>query len=414
MNISTVTNRLLDAIREFEIIDCHEHLGPETRRLERPVDLFTLFSHYTHGDLRVAGMSEEDYQALFDQKIPLERRWMLFKPYWERIRWTSYARAALIAAEKFYGYSDINDQTYQPLSEAIQKANQPGIYQRVLGDACKIRTALTLCGETDLGTPLLTPLMPLVFRDEVGSWDKLSHPRFAPGATIRCMDDYLDAMREYVLRVKKQGAVGLKMHSCPFQTPDRKEAINTFEQLRSGRLAGLPPLPETNPFLDYLVDQMIAFAGEQQLVVAVHTGYWGDFRMLDPLHIIPIIQRHPTVRFDVYHLGFPWVREALMMGKGFPNVWLNLCWTHIISQRMVVSALDEAIDLLPTNKLLAFGGDYHIPVEKVYEHLVMAQENIALVLAKRVVGHQMTENQALELAHRWFWDNPVELYHLDV
>ena len=427
METTTVKNHLLDAIRKFEIIDCHEHLGPEKWRLEQSVDVFTLFSHYTRLDLLGAGISNEVYQALFDQKIPLERRWVLFKPYWERIRWTSFARSALIAAQKFYGFSDINEITYQPLSEAIQKANQPGIYQRVLGDACKIRTALTQCGQTDLGTPLLTPLMPMFLREELGTWDKLSHPSFTPGASIHSLDDYLDALRHYVLRVKSEGAVGLKMASSPYQNPDRREAINSFENMRSGALDQLSsPLERkpiidyvvhnmiafAGPFIDYVVDQMIAFAGQQDLVVAVHTGYAGDFRILDPLHMIPLLQRHPTVRFDIYHLGFPWIRQALMLGKGFHNVWLNLCWTHIISQRMVVSALDEAIDLIPSNKLLAFGGDYGIPVEKVYGHLVMAQEDIAEVLARRVTEKQMTETQALDIAHRWFWENPVELYKL--
>jgi predicted TIM-barrel fold metal-dependent hydrolase len=409
----TIKNYLLDAIRNFEIIDCHEHLGPEKWRLEKIVDVFTLFSHYTRRTLLLAGLPalyDRDY--IFDPKIPLEKRWELFKPYWERIRWTSFARSALIAAEKFYGFSDINDHTYQPLSEAIRKANQPGIYQRVLGDACKIRTALTQCQQTNLGTPLLTPVMDLFFRQEMGTWDTLSHPSFAPEAIIRSMDDYLDALRQYILRVKSEGAVGLKMASSPYQIPDRREAINTFESLRSGVVDHLSVPPERNPFIDYVVDQMIAFAGQQDLVVAVHTGYWDDFRLLDPLHMIPLLQRHPTVHFDIYHLGFPWVREALMLGKGFINVWLNLCWTHIISQRVVVSALDEAIDLVPINKLLAFGGDYGLPVEKVYGHLVMAQEDIAEVLARRVAEKQMTETQAIDLAHRLFWENPVELYQL--
>ncbi|HOM73373.1 MAG TPA: amidohydrolase family protein, partial [Armatimonadota bacterium] len=110
----------------------------------------------------------------------------------------------------------------------------------------------------------------------------------------------------------------------------------------------------------------------------------------------------------------PWIREALMLGKGFPNVWLNLCWTHIISQKMATSAINEAIDLIPANKMLAFGGDYHIPVEKVYGHLVMAREDIAKALAERVAEKQMTESQAIDLAHKWFWDNPVELYRLKV
>ena len=118
------------------------------------------------------------------------------------------------------------------------------------------------------------------------------------------------------------------------------------------------------------------------------------------------------MRFDLYHLGYPWVQESLMLGKGFPNVWLNFCWTHIISQRFAMDALDEAIDLIPMNKLIGFGGDYYLPVEKVYGHLTMAREDIARVLAARIERGQFTEDQALGLAHKWLRDNPAELYRL--
>jgi len=408
-NPSQLEKGLIEAMEGWEIIDCHEHLGPEKHRVEAQVDVFTLFSHYTQGDLAVAGMSDAERQSLFDRAIPLERRWQRLKPYLERIRWGSYARAAFIAAEKFYGFDDINDQTYQPLSEAMQKANTPGIYDRVLRQACKIRTALTQCGCTDLGTDLLTPVMPLVYGLE--TWKDLASPPFDPQVSVRSLDDYIDAVRRYVLRVKGEGAVGLKMMSNPYGQPSRRDALGAFEALQAGREEALA-IP--NPLRDYVVDQTIAFAAEQDMVICVHTGYWGDFRTLDPLHMIPILQRHPAARFDIYHLGYPWVRQALMLGKGFANVWLNLCWTHVISQRFAMDGLDEAIDLIPSNKILAFGGDYGSPVEKVYGHLVMAREDIARVLAGRIERGRLTESQALELARKWFWDNPIELYRLAV
>lgn len=413
--VTELEKKLVEGMEEFEIIDCHEHLGPEKERVESPVDLFTLFSHYTHWDLVAAGMTEVDYQSLFNQNIPLECRWELFAPYWERIRWGSYARAALLAAEKFYGFEDINDRTYESLSNAVQEANKLGIYERVLRKGCRIHTALTQCGSTKLDTPLLTPLMPIACETETAlleTWDTLSHPPFDPDATVQSLDDYLDALRGYVVRVKTEGAVGLKMISNPYNKPIRKEAVNAFECLRKGSESRLV---KPNPLRDYVIDQIISFATKQDLVIAVHTGYWGDFRELDPLHMIPIIQRHPKARFDIYHLGYPWMRETLMLGKNFSNVWLNFCWTHIISQRFATAALDEAIDLIPMNKLLAFGGDYKSSaVEKVYGHLVMARENIARVLAKRIIEKQMTETQALAVAQKWFWGNPKELYRLEL
>ena len=73
---------------------------------------------------------------------------------------------------------------------------------------------------------------------------------------------------------------------------------------------------------------------------------------------------------------------------------------------------DEWLDLVPINKIIAFGGDYCKPVEKVYGHLVMAREDIARVLAARVAEGLMTETQAVAIAHKWFFENPSELYRL--
>jgi predicted TIM-barrel fold metal-dependent hydrolase len=357
------------------------------------------------------------YQSLFKQDIPLEQRWATFAPFWELIRHTSYSRSVLISARRFFGVSDINDGNYQDLSAAIRASNRPGLYDRVLREACHIRTCLTQFGGTDTGTGLLTPVMPLLHATE--TWPDLHQPAFAPGRVCSTLDDYLAALKDYAARVKAEGAVGLKMSSFKYNAPDRKAAAELFDGLKSGAVKHIPTLGQTgepvaNPLTGYLVDEMVQCAGSLDLVVAVHTGYWGDFRQLDPLNLIPILQRHPGVRFDVYHLGYPWVRETLMLGKGFSNVWLNLCWNHIISERCAAAALDEAIDLLPSNKLIAFGGDYRIPVEKVYGHLTMARQNIAHVLAVRVDEGRMSEEQALILAHRWLWDNPRDLYRLKV
>ena len=419
MAVSQVEQRLISALEKLEIIDAHEHLSPEAVRTSTKVDALTFFSHYTHRDLVVAGMSEADYEATQNPDLPLGHRWRLFAPYWEHIRWGSYARAALIAAKHFYGADDINDKTYVELSEKMAAANTPGIYERVLRDACNIRIALTQCSRTDVGQPLLTPVMPLV--TDVGSWAEVSRPTvtdwqgtpraMAPDIAVRTLDDLLDANRSYITQVKSEGAVGLKMVSNPYESPSRQAAQQCFDDLRTGAVSSLNYI---NPLRDYVVDQMIRFAGEQDLVVAVHTGYWGDFRTLDPLHMIPIVERHPGVRFDFYHLGYPWMRESIMLGKGFANIWLNFCWTHIISQRFAIDALDEVIDVVPMNKVIGFGGDYALPVEKVYGHLVMAREDIAHVLARRIESGRMTEDQALTLARKWLFDNPRDLYRLSV
>lgn len=424
---------ILSAMEEMEIIDGHEHLYPEEIRLEYPVDVFTFLTGYTKGDLKIAGMSDDKYRLLFDTTLPLDYRWSILKPYWENIRYGGYARAILIALKKFYGVDDINEKTCEPVSRAMKEFNKPGLYNRVLKDTCKIKAALTQWGSTKTGNPLLIPLMPLPFFSEVKTrWGSLSRPlidngamrgireaqddrmvwpAFGENAIINTLDDFVGAVMQYMARVKREGAVGLKFASKPSDTPSREAAMAAFEKLRTGSEQSLP---EQNPIKDYVTDLAITYAEELDMTIAVHAGYWGDFRNLNPAHLIPYLQRHPKARFDLYHLGYPFIREALMLGKSFPNVWLNLCWVHVISPQCAINALDEALDLVPVNKVIGFGGDYHTPVEKIYGHLVIARENISRVLAGRVLAGGMTTTQALKIAERWLFMNPRELYQLKV
>ncbi len=418
MSLARIASRIRKYLENLEIIDCHEHLPPESVRLSKKVDVFTLFSHYTQGDLARAGMPQEQIKNLTNPEIPLDRRWRIFAPYWEKIRWTCYSRAALLAAKKFYQADDIHGNNYQQITQRMQTMNKPGIYDLVLRKTCHIRAVLTQCGSTETESPLLKPVMPMSYPLETA--ESLLHPPFAPEEKIKTLDDYLKACYEYVFRVKKQGAVGLKLICQPFGHPDRRQAITFFRKIISVKGSPLPrrktwpTYPLSHVLRDYVTEEMIRFATEKNLVVAVHTGYWGDFRSLDPLHLIPLLQRNPGTCFDIYHCGYPWVRETLMLGKGFSNVWLNFCWTHIISQKFAREALEEALDLLPTNKILAFGGDYRDPVEKVYGHLVMARENISAVLARRVYSGRMKEKDALKIARKWFLENPSSLYRLNL
>lgn len=409
MRLSKTEQALIKAFEEFEVIDAHEHLPPEHVRTSQPVDALTLFSHYTRTDLITAGMRPEDYDALHNPNLPLDYRWNLLKPHLDNIRHGSYARPAFIAAKEFYGFDDINDDTYRPLSEEMQRHNTPGIYQRILRDKCRIRHALTQAGRTDYEGDLLIPLMPMDTYAAAHTWNHITARAHELGERVGNLDDYVLICEKGLAKWKAQGAVGIKMAARPYGTPNRGDAMAAFESLRRGAQA---QLPDMNPLRDYLVEQMLRLAAEQDLVVAVHAGMWGDFRELSSRHMIPLIARNPRTRFDLYHMGMPEVRPTGVMGKNFPNVWLNLCWSHIISPAMARAALDEYIDLVPVNKIIAFGGDYGKPVEKVYGHLVMARENIAAVLGRRVEAGLMTEQQALAVARKWFFANPMELYRL--
>ena len=101
-----------------------------------------------------------------------------------------------------------------------------------------------------------------------------------------------------------------------------------------------------------------------------------------------------------------------MVAKVCPNVWLNLCWSHSLSAPMTRSALDEWLDLVAVNKIIAFGGDTHLWVEWSVGDLIQARENVAWVLARRTSDGLMNEEQAIDFAHLMFYENPADLYDL--
>ena len=212
-----------------------------------------------------------------------------------------------------------------------------------------------------------------------------------------------------------EGAVGFKMSVGAYNEPDPAAAEQEFLQaIRSSDEAeGRSMRPGFFPALrDYLFDKGLDVAAGADVPVAVHTGYWGDFRDLDPKLMLSFADRRRDVRFDMFHLGMPMVRDAALIGKTLPNVTLNLTWCPIISQLQTARTLGEIIDLVPTNKVIAFGGDYRVAVQKVYGHLTSAREVVASVLADRILAGDFDREYAMYLARQWFHDNPSRVYRL--
>ena len=389
-----------------DIIDCHEHLVPEKERTDNPQDVFTLFSTYTMCDLASAGMDVESWT----NEKSLQRRWEKFKPYFAAIRHGSYARAALLTAKMVYGFDDINDDNYQALSEAIAAENTPGIYKRMLCDRCRIRASLTQCSAVNIARPLV-PVMLIEVLTQIRRLCQLESLAGELGKdTPKTLDDYLALAEDFLHKWIAEGAVGIKMFSRPYINADRKAAEGAFAKLLNGEELEQPSGFCVEVLENYLTHKLVDMAAELDLVVAVHAGVWADFRYNDSKNMLSFIPEHPRAKFDLFHLGMPSVRDTIMIGKDFPNVFLNLCWTHIVSQVQACSGIDELIDQVPTSKVFAFGGDYAVSVEKVVGHLHMAKENFAQVFGRRIDRGLMSFDEAAEIIKLWFWDNPLRVY----
>ena len=409
---------------ETEIIDTHEHLPQEKARVSQAVTFTDLFRHYCQDDFIAAGMDEDDMGKMYDNKTCLEEKWLLFEPYYKLIKNGSYQRAGQIAMEKFYGMREITSlRDAEDVTKRMSDANKPGLYGKVLKDTCRIKKVMMFANEEYEGD-LYGLVWNMEWFTEINSTEALYYSRKALNGVHSRFSDYLGALGSYVKRLKEERRVsGMKFalaykRDLDFSPTTYQEAENVYNRIFT-ESAGRRPFPlgynEIRPLQNYLVRELARLAGENDLCMVFHTGIQaGNKNICDnskPERLWSLFGAYPKTRFVLLHAGLPWTREAVLLAKYFPNVYIDLAWVHIISPIIAVDTIKMYVDLAPMSKLLGFGGDYLV-VEAVYGHLMMAKDNIATALAESAANGVMTKHDA----HIWLTSmlakNPSEIYRL--
>ncbi len=413
MNLSETARDLYDEISQFTIIDAHEHLPSEAEYLSHAYAGPNMFAGgYVWHDLESAGMSSAFKATLREGgDRPVETWWPEVRPYWTHVQHTSYARALRITVRDLFGLDHIGDSTIHALADHVKADNTPGLYHRVLQERCKIRTSITCVDQVDFPEdPGLRGLSPGISDWALAPWDgeRIESLAQQSGVTVRSLEDLASAIQLLLRQDLARGALGFKIRVGDYRVPAPRAAGAEFREAREAAA----PSGQLLALRDFLFDRSLDVAADADVPVAVHTGYWGDFRELDPKFMLGIAARRRDVRFDVFHLGMPMIRDAILIGKSYPNVTLNLTWCPVISQVQTCRALDEVLDLVPLNKVIAFGGDYRVAVQKVWGHLVMARECVATALANRIEGGGFDRAEALRIARMWFDENPARIYRI--
>jgi len=418
-------------IGRIRIIDTHEHLVSEQERVATEVDpLSQFFLHYASSDLVSAGMSREELDFIRDPNKPLEKRWERFAPYWEKIKNTGYAKAINLAIEGLYGIEELNEDTYVDLTWKMRKVNKEGLYRWVLKERAGIELSILDDERVDVDRSLFAPVLRfeefIMVRDYLG----LKELEKICGAPIHTFTDLLRGFRAYFEK-SKESIVGVKIglaYSRPlrFEKVTFGEAEGVFNRIYSQRnfikvwirghkLRTPAPLSmeETRPLQDFMVHYLIQMASKQGLPIQIHTGLQEGnaniVRNSDPTLLTNLFLEYDQARFDLFHASYPYTSEAAVLAKNFQNVYLDMCWFHVVSPYKARETLKEWLDTVPSNKILGFGGDYRF-VEGVYGHSRIARRNIARVLMDSVDAGDMKLKEALKLARMLLHDNAYNLF----
>jgi len=413
----------LDAVR---IIDTHEHLDSEEEFRSAPVDFGRLFAHYANCDLVSAGCPPQDMERVIsDRQLGPRDKWRLIAPYWERIRDTGYARCLEVAIRDLYGLDGLSADTVEPLSARMDVNRRPGFYRQVFDKAGIDRALWNRLNRFGPLPRLWTPEYDrsLFVQDMLCDF-LLADPDWRErwGREILCLDDYLGAIEERFAAYASQ-ASALKI-GCAYFRPlrfedrARSEVEPLFNKLLNAgweRNGDAPSLAEFRAMQDYLVHFALRQCNKHNLTVKFHTGLQeGNGNTITNSRaalLSNLFLKYPGVRFDIYHISYPYQEELITLAKNFANVAIDFCWMWIINPAAGRRALSECLDAVPANKIHGFGGDF-IFIEGAYGHAIMAKENIARVLADKVADGQMTTSRALTIGQWLLRGNPIAWFGL--
>jgi uncharacterized protein len=392
---------LVQYANNLEIIDAHEHLISETAHLKRYLSFYDFFASYLQWDLFSAGMPKEFIWNYPKNDTEALQHFLTIEPYWKYVQHGSYARPIRLALDKFYDIKELHKDNILELSAIMNRNNQAGYYNQIF-DQAKIKYIINQSPEHPFDDPRF------IYGKPISYYDPNALEPFFVAQPKAELEDFLTYLETDIQKAVAQGAKSAKVFSVfLMKAPNEKAARAEFKALKAKKATSL------EAFQTFVYDQTLMLCAKYGLVATVHTGVWTDLNKQNPELMFPVVERHPETRFDIYHMGIPFVRSCAFLGKSYPNVNLNLCWSHAVSERMTFNALDEWLDLIPTNKITGFGGDLITIPEHVWAMLEVAKENICKALAHRIERQRLDLDGAKEILQLWLHDNPMRIYKLE-
>jgi hypothetical protein len=414
--------RLREAIKQLPVIDTHGHLMPEEEAIRTPIDLFSfIYSGLPKTDLISAGLELPEGESWIGrgEREP-EEIWKAIRPYLDHVRDCYYHRSQIAGFRDLYGFEEgLGDGNWRTLSEKIsQQAKEKGWYREVMREKSKVELVLNdrpwTWARTPEGDRWYTANVMRVF-----DWTDL-RPEFrrragVGGQPITSLEEALAGLEAYFEGLLSEGVAGLKMGQAYWRGLDFEEAPRRVAEQEFPRSLEGPPLAP-RAVQDFMMFEVMRRADDCGLTVAFHTGLQAgnsnDIRNSRAGLLIPLMRRFPRARFDIFHASYPYSEEALVLAKYFPNVYFNFCGTNWQSPYVMKHLLHIALELVPSNKVFAYGGDAG-RVEEAYGNLCVMGDIFAGVLAERVDSGFLSEERALGLARKFFHDNPYEAYRLE-
>jgi uncharacterized protein len=236
---------------------------------------------------------------------------------------------------------------------------------------------------------------------------------------------YETAIHDYLRRLQKQGAVGIKFEAPYFRSlvnisdPSREQAQAIYTKYHAG---GVPTADEYHLFQDYIFRYLLAQAGPLKLEVHIHSavGSGNYYHVMEgtAMNLENILRdpRYKDVIFVMIHGGFPFDRQSIWLAA-VPNVYLDSSefvtlvypaeysrilklWFETFPEKIVFGS-----DAFPYSQALNVPANYWLGV-------TTARRASAAALAQMIAEGEISEPQALQIARDYFHDTTAKLFGL--
>lgn len=426
-----IIQRLYEEFDKVPIIDTHSHLAMKEGLYDKNQDfLQNLMEQYILDDLICAGMTPEEAARAADREKPLGERFQIFEHYWKRTSNTGYARLLRETLRAHYGVDRLTaDNVGEIAAKYRAQMSTPGFYQRILREKCHIIRAvsdLSYRGDVGIGMlhdpELFLPVYRMDYVIQPRDTADLARIEMECGFPVNSFDDMMNAVQALLERALKNGAVGPKSglayeRSLYYAFPDYQDARKGFECIRRSRVSLYEkiqvPFVTSKDYQDFMMHEVLRWANKRGLVYQFHTGYQvgqGNHQeQVNPLLLNNLFLEYRNVKFDIFHAGYPHFYQLGTLAKQFPNVYANLCWTHVVSPLDARTAFRSWLSTVPMCKILGFGDDVH-GIEAVAGHLAVARENICTALASEIREGIRSFEECIEILWHILYINPAELF----
>ncbi len=199
---------------------------------------------------------------------------------------------------------------------------------------------------------------------------------------------------------------------------EQKQAgLNSRERMLPSNVSGKTALPhdkgfdpkDVKAFQDYLFFQICSMAADLDLPIQIHTGMGQGYRT-NAAYLQPAIQSFPATRFVLLHCSYPWMQDISWLVSKYPNVFPDLSWLPLLSNRSATVMLHELIERASLDRI--FWGCDTWTAEESFGALLAFRHVLATTLAEKIITGYFTREDALLIIDAILLKNPQRFYKL--